>query len=298
MMAFPLTTTALCLIAMALLLIPLLRGDCMLCRDCPDGQCPTGPDAARRDDQTDANLRIYRQQVAELVAERDAGRIEPARYQEMEAELARDLLSQPSRGADPVTPLPQGRRWAVAALLTALVPTVGLATYVHTGAGNEGLQASAARAHPDQSPVEVVTASLASLEAHLERHPEDSDNWLLLTRTLTALGKTDQALEHYRAALTMGQDEHPELLARYADLLAGTRGGRLQGDPERLVRRALDIDPDHRLALWLAGSAALERGDTAVARRHWTRLQALLPKESGDAAQIRENLKALDEVRG
>ncbi|WP_421621181.1 c-type cytochrome biogenesis protein CcmI [Alkalilimnicola ehrlichii] len=295
MMAFPLTTMVLCLIAIALLLIPLLRGDCALCRD---GQCQTGPDTTDPDDPADANLRIYRQQVTELAAERDAGRIDPTRYREIQAELARDLLSQPSAPAEPAAPVGGGRRWAVAGLLAVLVPTVGLATYVHTGAGNEGLQASAARAHPDQSPAEVVQASLATLQAHLERHPEDSDNWLLLGRTLTALGKTEQALESYRAALRHGQDDHPELLARYADLLAGSRDGRLRGDPERLVRRALDIDPDHRLALWLAGSAALERGDAAVARRHWERLLALLPAESDDAGQIRENLRALDGPRG
>jgi cytochrome c-type biogenesis protein CcmH len=72
------------------------------------------------------------------------------------------------------------------------------------------------------------------------------------------------------------------------------RGERLQGEPEKLVLRALEIDPEHLKALALAGTAAFERKDYARAERYWRRMLPLVPAGSEDERQIRASI---DEAR-
>jgi cytochrome c-type biogenesis protein CcmH len=81
------------------------------------------------------------------------------------------------------------------------------------------------------------------------------------------------------------------LLADYADALAMAQGRRLQGEPERLVLRALEIEPDHLKALLLAGAAAMERGDHAAAVERWSRAKQVAPPDSPLASGLDEGLR-------
>jgi cytochrome c-type biogenesis protein CcmH len=67
------------------------------------------------------------------------------------------------------------------------------------------------------------------------------------------------------------------------------------GKPYELAREALRIDPRHRKALALAGTAAVDSGDFAGAVGHWQRLAAELPPDSPDHKQV---LAIIDDVRG
>jgi cytochrome c-type biogenesis protein CcmH len=86
----------------------------------------------------------------------------------------------------------------------------------------------------------------------------------------------------------------PGLLATYADVIGALDGGKLEGKPMELVNRALQLDPDHGMALSLAATAAYKRQDFALAARHWERLLKQLPPESQDAQWL---VKTLDEIR-
>jgi cytochrome c-type biogenesis protein CcmH len=85
-----------------------------------------------------------------------------------------------------------------------------------------------------------------------------------------------------------------DLLAELADALAMARGQNLQGEPEELVLRALQIDPDNVKALALAGTAAFGREDFGGAVRHWQKMLAQVPPGSDDARAIQANI---DEAR-
>ena len=56
--------------------------------------------------------------------------------------------------------------------------------------------------------------------------------------------------------------------------------------PRELVAKALSIDPDHPQALDLAGSAAWEASDFALAASHWKRLLAQLAEGSPRHVQL------------
>lgn len=72
----------------------------------------------------------------------------------------------------------------------------------------------------------------------------------------------------------------PGVWCDWAEALAMTQGGRLQGRPAELVARALELRPGHPKALEMAGSAAFERRDFAQAARHWKQLSVQLEPTS------------------
>ena len=88
------------------------------------------------------------------------------------------------------------------------------------------------------------------------------------------------------------------MLADYADVSAVNNGRKLEGEPTRLLERALKIDPDNLKALVLLGTAAYNRGDYVVAVKHWERVVQVGAPENpmvemarGGAAEARERGK-------
>ena len=123
--------------------------------------------------------------------------------------------------------------------------------------------------------------------------PHMPDGWKLLGRSHAALGRFADAVNAYaKAAVQAPRD--PQLLADFADALAMARGENLQGEPEKLVLRALEIDPRNLKALALAGTAAFERKDYKAATGHWQRMLPLVPPDSKDARAIQSSI---DEAR-
>jgi cytochrome c-type biogenesis protein CcmH len=69
-----------------------------------------------------------------------------------------------------------------------------------------------------------------------------------------------------------------------------SRGQKMAGEPEKLVLRALEIDPGNLKGLALAGTAAYERKDFDGAARSWKRMLPLVPADSEDARAIQSNV--------
>lgn len=143
------------------------------------------------------------------------------------------------------------------------------------------------------APATPAGDALAALQARVATAPDDGDTWRELARARQAQRDFTAAAAAYAKARAL-LPEDAGLLADHADALAATQDRRLAGEPERLVERALRLDPDHPKALWLAATAALQRDDTARARSHWEHLQRLLPEDAPDRRVIDRNLAALD----
>src|SRR5258706_4653157 len=111
------------------------------------------------------------------------------------------------------------------------------------------------------------------------------------------MGRFPEAVDAYaRAAQRAPRDA--QLLADFADALAMARGQRMEGEPARLVERALEIDPKNLKALALAGTAAFERQDYASAATPWARILPLVPSGSEDARMIPGNAEEARKLAG
>jgi len=123
-----------------------------------------------------------------------------------------------------------------------------------------------------------------------ELYPDDIEGWKMLGKSYFVMGRFAEAAKAYsKAAIRAPRDA--QVLADLADALAMARGQNMQGAPEELVLRALQIDPKNVKALALAGSAAFDRRDFRGAVRYWERMLPLVEAGSEDARVIQSNIE-------
>ena len=264
MIAFWLIGAALAAVALFLVLRPLLA------RPADEG--------VSRDK---ANAAIYKDQLRELEGDLAAATLAQADYERSRKEIEARLLEDFS-GAAPAPVRPRARASAIALGIT--VPLLAVAVYL--AIGNPGA------IHAPQAGVEAaqIEAMVARLAAKLRENPDDADGWKLLGRSYAALGRFGEAVDAYaKAAQRSPRDA--QLLTDFADALAMVRGQRLEGEPAKLIERALEIDPNNLKALALAGTVAFERKDYAQAVALWQRLLPRVPPDSEDARIISENVE-------
>ena len=128
----------------------------------------------------------------------------------------------------------------------------------------------------------------------MRERPDDAQGWALLARSMAALGRFAESADAYGHLAKLVPND-AQVLADYADSLGMAQGRTLLGRPYELAKEALRIDPRHKKALALAGTAASDSGDLAAAAGHWEKLAAELPADSTDRAQVQS---ILAELRG
>ena len=236
-----------------------------------------------------ANVAIYRDQLRELDADLAAGTLAREDYERARAELeARALRDAGQPDAPPAQPRSRRFAWGLA----AAVPLAAVILYVLVG--TPGAIDSEAQLHASRAQVEAMVERLA---ARLRENPDDVTGWKLLGRSYGVMGRYAEAADAYaKAAVRSPRDA--QLLADLADVLAMARGQSLQGEPEQLALRALEIEPGNLKALALAGSAAFERKDFAGAAKHWERMLAYVEPNSEDARAIQQNVAEARSLAG
>jgi cytochrome c-type biogenesis protein CcmH len=265
---------ALATLALALVLRPLLARGAV-------------PGVSRRE----ANITVYRDQRRELDADLAAGKLAPAEHEKARAELEARLLEDVDAAAE-ATPRPRGGR-RTAVLVGIGLPVAALAVYLAVGSPG----ALSPQADPGAVTAEQVDDMVGRLAARLRESPDDVDGWKMLGRSYAVLGRFGEAVDAYAKAAAR-EPRDAALLADFADALAMTRGQSLQGEPEQLVLRALEIDPQNLKALALAGTAAFERKAFAAAADFWQRMLPLVPPGSEDAQAIRDNVAQATQLAG
>ena len=268
MTGFWLFGAALAALALVLLLRPLLRSR-----------------KSEKIGRAQANISIYRDQLRELDADLAEGKLAPADHARSRAELEARLLADVAAAETEIPAARSGGR-SLALALIAVVPLFAAVLYLAVG----NPEAVAPRSDPHAFDPQQLTALVERLAARMRENPDDAEGWRLLGRSYAALGRFPESLDAYAKAVER-KPRDADLLADMADVLATTRSERLQGEPEKLVLRALEIDPQNLKALALAGTAAFDRKDFKAAERYWERMLSLVPSDSDDARQIRASIE-------
>ena len=279
MVAFWILATCMALVALAVVLVPLLRT-----RDEIGG--PTS---------RDATLEVLRAQRQEIEADIATGHLPAEARDEALAELVEragaDLPAEPA--APKRAPPPSGKPWLAAAAMAVAIPALAFGLYAAIGSPSatdpKALQAASPAASHDKELVGMID----NLARKLRERPDDARGWELLARSMMSLGRFAEAVEAY-AHLAKLVPNDPQVLADYADALGMTQGRSLLGKPRELADQALAIDPKHPKALALAGTAAMDAREWVPAMGYWQRLAAVVPPDSQDAVQLRA---IMDEVR-
>jgi cytochrome c-type biogenesis protein CcmH len=246
---------------------------------------------SNNDTRADASTALFRDRLAILERDRHAGDLAEDDYREARHELERELLAEADEAAK--RPSRHAAGTPVAAVLVAvIVPLVAVGLYLQLGtpealkgASSPPVIEAAARGEIPHSLEEMV----ARLEARLARNPDDADGWVMLGRSYAAFNRLQEARAAFYKADSLRPD-HPLTLVAHAETLAGLQDNRLDGEPERLIRRALVIAPNFPRALWLAGIIDFRRGDHAAAAASWRRL---LDQGGLNEAQTRQVQQAI-----
>ena len=239
------------------------------------------------------NLSIYRNQLRELDADRSSGTLAPEQYEQAKRELEARLLED-VQDAD-AAPKPARRSRAAAIAAGLAIPLVAVTVYFAVGNPYAvmGGQAVAA-AHDSGQRLEVLVERLA---ARMAQNPADAQGWVMLGRSYQALGRYGEGVEAFTKALAQ-LPGNADVMADYAHATALAEGGRLQGEPQKILARALEADPDNLKALALSGSAAFESQDYAGAATHWQRMLSLVPQDSETAGALKARIAEARSLAG
>jgi cytochrome c-type biogenesis protein CcmH len=257
--------------------------------------------AKHEDARREANIAVYRDQLAELEADLRNGIVSEEQYAQDRDDIERRLLEDTATNTAKKKPAKidaTARKHAyMVAIGLALVAVifylrVGSPDGVTNAAVNNatGLAPSAAPATaPGERTQAQIEANVAALAKKLQSDPSDAQGWTMLARSYSSLEKYSEAVGAYAKATELTPND-ANLWADYAFASAMANGRSLAGQPLEFVNRALKLDPDNGKALGLAANAAFEAKDYQKAIDYWQRLAKQVPPNSEIAKTIMERI--------
>ena len=286
MLAFYVLSAAMVAIALAFLLLPLLRP-------------ASGPSASNTSSGMRAKLALLKQMHAD-------GLLDESEFQRRRGELSEALLATLDTPA--LAPSPNKLTLVVAVGLLVLLPvlvmglyrTVGTPQGLSFGPSARVATAAAAAVAQDASsdpagPAASTELSEAAkgLKARLESAPEDGQGWMLLGRTYLQLQDWKSARDAYREAVKRLPPD-AEMLAQYAEALGlADRPKAPPPEAEVQVDAALKLDPLNQRALWLKGIFRRIAGDVPGALKVWESLLSQLPAGEAVTGGLIEQINPL-----
>lgn len=229
----------------------------------------------------DANMQLLRDQLAEIDADLRSGVLSADQYDSARADLERRVLDESQQATAASAHAATGKRWRMPFVIGLLIPVLAVVMYLHLGSV-DGLdveayvQRQAAAITP-----ETVESMVRQLAQRLEENPDDVEGWAMLGRSYMALQRYPESAQAWKRADEL-EPGNASILTNYAEATGFAAQGNLDGEPTRLLARALDADPSHAKALALSGGAAFARGDYQGAIEYWQRLLLL----SGDDEEL------------
>jgi cytochrome c-type biogenesis protein CcmH len=253
-----------------------------------------------------------KQKLAQLKELHAAGVLPDAQFEEGKTTLERQILDLVLTGTPVAAPAPAATSVPVAApapagaaavatakpsglLLAGLA--VGVVAIAAAGYLWKGMPTAQGEAEPAQmvsadgkpaphaTGAEQIAAMTDKLAQRLKEKPDDVEGWSMLARSYSVLGRHAEALKAYEKASNLRKDD-PTLLADYADSLAVNNNSNLEGEPMKLVDRALRLDPKNLKALYLAGTYAFNKKDYTSAITFWEKLVQVGPPGNVFATQV------------
>ena len=237
------------------------------------------------------NIEVARQRLEELRQRIAVGEIESADVETLQEEIERGLLidldeTNAEEGFQIHSSRDKVNRWTAVAV-ASVIPIVAGALYLVLG------QPSVI-SNPPVANTQVADGGLLDNETNLEaqafeektqevmrrlaEQPDDALGWDTLARLFVAQERFAEAAGALKKFRELTGDS-ADVLVREANALAFANNGELRGEPESLIDRALELDPQHFGALFLAGFAVALRQDYQSALDYWRKAETLSPNE-------------------
>lgn len=261
------------------------------------------------------DLRVYRDQLAEIDRDLARGIIDPADAERLRTEIGRKVL-----GADreltreTATSTITARHGVIAALVLVLLIGAGTALYLRIGAPDQPDMALSSRiasaearyaARPTQAEAEARAAGnpapampqpdpqfmvlIEQLRATVLKNPDDPQGLMLLARNEARLGNAMAAknaqlhLIEVKGDTASGEDH-----AFLAGLMTEAAGGIITPEAEQQIATALRLDPANAQARYMTGLLQAQNGRPDRAFPVWAALLEDTPADSPWNVAIRQ----------
>ncbi len=215
------------------------------------GASPVAPEAA--------DLAVYRDQLAEIDADKERGLIGEAEAASARTEVARRLLQRADQATtergDAVTSgeAPRASRSTQPALrlTAAVIPLASLALYVAYGSPNLPGLPVADRASPTADMASVFEL-ITRVETRLRQQPEDGQGWDVIAPIYLQLQRYGDAAESFGNAMRL-LGETPKRLAGFAEASFLANNGVVSEAVRASAERLMALEPKRADAqFWLA----------------------------------------------
>ena len=182
----------------------------------------------------------------------------------------------------------------ISIILLLVIPVFVISVYSFIGAPNSieklVLVSDLKNTKNDSEKLVSVEQMLKRVERRLLDDPNNSDDWLMLANSYVVLKRYPEAIRAFENLYRLKGDD-PSLLFRYADVLAMANSGIFAGKPSELIKKALQLDPQNTMGLWLAGLVAYEEGEVKKAINYWENVLPKLEIGSEEEKNIRKYIE-------
>ncbi|MEP9348531.1 c-type cytochrome biogenesis protein CcmI [Xanthobacter sp. KR7-225] len=229
----------------------------------------------------EADLAVYRDQLAEIGRDRESGRLPPEQAEAARVEVARRMLAADAvreTGTGAATSVATWRRRAAAVAALVLIPAGAAGLYGLLGSPDVPGAPLAERlaAPPDRGDVAIL---VRRVEDHLAAHPDDGNGYEILAPVYLRLGRPEDAARAFGEAIRILGPTAERLSARGEALMVAA-DGLVTAEAQRAFKAALTLDPKEPRALFFTAVAAEQDGRPAEAAAIFRRMIAQAPAQA------------------
>ena len=229
---------------------------------------------------------VYRDQLAEVDRDLEAGLVGAAEAEAARAEIARRILRS-GRSAEAASAKSAGSRF-VPILAAVLVPLIAGGLYARLGhptMPDMPLADRLAAAPTGQSLEDLV----ARVETHLAANPSDTKGWEVLAPTYMHLGRLDLAAAAWRNAIRTG-GANERRLNELGRVLTAAADDVVTPEAKAAFEKSLELEPSGILPRFFLAVALSQDGKKAEAVAAWKAIVALGKGDEGWLSDAREEL--------
>ncbi|MCK7595193.1 tetratricopeptide repeat protein [Pseudomarimonas salicorniae] len=242
----------------------------------------------------DGGLRRRRRAERVLADAHAAGLLDEQEYRKKlgALDVGEPASAPPARGA--------------AAGLALLLPLSAALLYFHLGepraldgeATRGAPTAASAQADTEGAPPPDMEQAVQGLAERLRNEPDNPEGWLLLGRAYKSMERFEPAKEALSQAWRLAPD-NPDVMIEYAEAQAlSAPRRRIEGEPLEMIRKAVELQPDHQRGIWLLGVAAMQGGRPKEAVDRWETLRQLISSDLSAVRALDEQIEGARQAAG
>ncbi len=241
-------------------------------------------------DRKSFDVRVFRDQLAELERDLEAGRIDVKAAQAARNEISRRILAaENDAGAGGDAPAAMSSSLAMVSI--AAIPVIALSGYLMIGRPDlPDLPREARMAQAVESG--DMLAMIVKVEEHLAANPNDAEGWAVLAPAYRRIGRLVDAAEAYRKAVGLSAPD-ARLLTEYGETLVMVHNGMVTADAREMFDKALDASAGYPKARFYRALADSQDGKAEAAIERFKSLLADSPRDAPWRVAVERQLAAL-----